>query len=335
MQRTAFQFPDYSISQLQNSPLTRLLNSLSVDVSKNDVDGADGGDDVGDQASFAHFGKSLQVRERGGTHVYAIRFSRTVADHVITHLTARRFHRLVHLAGRNSEALGDDLEVIDQGFHLRLHFLAVGQDDFGRGRFDRAFGHAVKRLLHDSDGLAQLLHATHVSVEDITFFAERDLELKILVAAVRRVAAQIDVDTAAAQSWAAGAERDGVLGCDSCNTLGAHPPDRISGQQVLVFIDLGRESGGKVFGEVKESQRRLEGYAADAEVRGHHALAADHLEHSQDVFAFPEAIEKHRHRTDVHGMGAEPDQVRVDAAQFVQQNAQPLRLGRDLQTQEF
>ena len=74
---------------------------------------------------------------------------------------------------------------------------------------------------------------------------------------------------------------------------------------------------------------------ADAEVGGHHALAADHLEHAQHVFAFAEAVEEHRHGADIEGVRAQPDQVRVDARQFVQHHAEPLRPRRDLQAQQL
>ena len=45
--------------------------------------------------------------------------------------------------------------------------------------------------------------------------------------------------------------------------------------------------------------RRLERQPADAEVAGHHALAGEHLEDAQDVFALAEAVEEHAHRADI------------------------------------
>ena len=61
----------------------------------------------------------------------------------------------------------------------------------------------------------------------------------------------------------------------------------------------------------------------------------DHLEHPQNVFALAEAIEEDRHRADIHGVRAQPDQVRVDARQFIQQHPHPLRALGNLQPQQL
>ena len=63
--------------------------------------------------------------------------------------------------------------------------------------------------------------------------------------------------------------------------------------------------------------------AADAEVAGHHPLAGDGFEDAKDLFALAEGVEKDGERADVHGVRAEPDQVRVEARQFGEKNANP------------
>ena len=107
------------------------------------------------------------------------------------------------------------------------------------------------------------------------------------------------------------------------------------GQQVLVLVDVAREARQELLHPIEPSERRLHRHAADAEVRRHHALAADRLEQTQHVFALAEAIQEHGHRADVHGVRAQPDQVRVDARQLVQQHAHPLRARRNLQPQQL
>ncbi len=59
------------------------------------------------------------------------------------------------------------------------------------------------------------------------------------------------------------------------------------------------------------------------------------LEDAQQLFALAEAVEEDGERADVHGVGAEPDQVRVDAHQLHHQHADPLRAGRDLKLQQL
>ena len=51
-----------------------------------------------------------------------------VGDHVHAEFAARRLDRDVHLTGRHSNALGDDLEVVDQSLHRVAHDLG---DVFG------------------------------------------------------------------------------------------------------------------------------------------------------------------------------------------------------------
>ena len=84
-----------------------------------------------------------------------------------------------------------------------------------------------------------------------------------------------------------------------------------------------------------EAERRLQRDAADAEVAGHHALAGDGLEDAQQLFALAEAVEEDGERADVHGVRAEPDEVRVEARQLVEQHAEPLRALGDLESEQL
>ena len=113
-----------------------------------------------------------------------------------------------------------------------------------------------------------------------------------------------DAYATAAQGRPACAQCQRVFGGNFCHTLGAHSPDWISGQQVLVLIHFGREASGEVSHLLEESQRRLQCNSADPEVGGHHALSADHFEDAKDVFALAEAIQKDRHRSDIQRVGA-------------------------------
>ena len=86
---------------------------------------------------------------------------------------------------------------------------------------------------------------------------------------------------------------------------------------------------------VEEVQRRLHRQAADAEVAGHHALAGHRLKDAQNLFALAEGVEKDGQRANVHGVRAQPDQVRIQPGQLGQQHAHPLRLLRNLQLQQL
>ncbi len=99
-------------------------------------------------------------------------------------------------------------------------------------------------------------------------------------------------------------------------------------------IHAGREAFDELPHRFEHAQRRFQRQPADAEVRGHHALPAHHLEDAHHVFAFAEAVEEHRHGADINGVRAQPDQVRSDARQLVQHHSQPLRPRRDFQAQQ-
>ncbi len=124
-------------------------------------------------------------------------------------------------------------------------------------------------------------------------------------------------------------------GAEVGHALGALHPDRIAGQQALVFVDVRREAVEEVLHAIEEAQRRLQRQPANAEVRGHHALSGNRLEQPQHVFALAEAVQEHRHGADVQGVRAQPHQVRVDARQLVQHDANPLRARRNLQPQQL
>src|SRR5947207_1429964 len=115
----------------------------------------------------------------------------------------------------------------------------------------------------------------------------------------------------------------------------AHLKDWISCEQAFVFIHIPRKTVGKRFDFLEESDRRIECQSTNAEIRSHHSLSADHLENAQNVFALAKAIKKYSHRTQVHRVRSQPDQMRVDARNFTQQYAHPLRSWRNLQPQQL
>ena len=91
----------------------------------------------------------------------------------------------------------------------------------------------------------------------------------------------------------------------------------------------------KLLHALQPAQRRLQRQAADAEIAGHHALAGDGLEDVQNLLALAEAIEENRHGAEVDGVRPQPHQVALDARQFGQQHANPLRPRRDFQVQQL
>ncbi len=81
--------------------------------------------------------------------------------------------------------------------------------------------------------------------------------------------------------------------------------------------------------------RRLQRQPADADVAGHHALAGEHFEDAQDVFALAEAVEEHAHRADIERVRSQPHQVAVEPRKLGHHHARPLRARRNLDLQQL
>ncbi|KPC73206.1 hypothetical protein ADL26_13725, partial [Thermoactinomyces vulgaris] len=122
-------------------------------------------DDVREQAAFGERGDRLQVDEGGLSHVDAERPRAAVGDGVDAEFAAWGLDGGVHLPGRDPEALGDELEVVDQRLHRLAHDVpdvveavahAVGAEgklggpgDLLVGHHDRARPQPVQALLDD------------------------------------------------------------------------------------------------------------------------------------------------------------------------------------------
>ena len=101
--------------------------------------------------------RDCRLTKRGVAEVDAGGLRGAVGEDEAAQLTARALDRVVELARRHPEALGDQLEVVDQRLHRggelvarRQHVLAVVGDP-------RALGQPVERLLDDPHRLAHLL----------------------------------------------------------------------------------------------------------------------------------------------------------------------------------
>ena len=74
----------------------------------------------------AHFFERRQVREARRTALQPIRLVGAIRDQVDAELALGRFHRGIGLAFRHRITFGEQLEVMDQRFHVALHLFALG-----------------------------------------------------------------------------------------------------------------------------------------------------------------------------------------------------------------
>src|ERR1035437_2861085 len=311
------------------------LSVSPVRVAENEIHAADGRDHIRDQGALHHSRHGLEIAETGRAHVYAVRVGGSVAHHVVSEFAARRFNHLVDLAFGYAEALGNDLEMVNQGLHLGLHFFAVGQHDVRRVRLPGARGHTVHGLADDAHALPHFFEAHQVTRVDIVLGARGNFEIELLVAGVGCVLAGVYLQSGGAQHGPGDRQVQHVLQRNHADAHGAAHPDTVGGQQVLILIDAAGEDVDECFDALVPPARWFQGQPADAEVAGHHALAAELFEDLEDLLALAEAVEEHRHGADIESVRAQPHQMAVEPREFGEHHAHPLGRRRDLQLQQF
>ena len=164
--------------------------------------------------------------------------------------------------------------------------------------------------------------------------ADRDLEVEVLVGAVRRGLAQVPRVAGGAQQrpgHAVGEQRLLVERRDVAQPL---QHDLVLHQDREELVDaLGHDLRERADLLLPADRDVLED-AADLEVARVHALARGHLEQVEDLLAVAEAVPEHRDRAEVERGRAEPDQVRHDPVELHVDHAQVLRARRHLEVED-
>src|SRR5882672_4604690 len=102
---------------------------------------------------------------------------------------------------------------------MHLHGLAIRQDDFWRVCLYRPGLQSPKRLRHNLVGLFHLAHAHKVTRPHVAVGFNWDFEVVFLIPRVRISAANVEVNSAAAQAWTRKAPVNGILGGDYTDAL--------------------------------------------------------------------------------------------------------------------
>src|SRR5262249_40774432 len=104
-----------------NSPLPEARLALAVDLAEHDIEGAQNGGDVGQHVAAVQKVHGLEMRKARRPDLAAVGPIAAIRDQVDPELTLGRLDGSVDLAGGNMEALGVELEVVDQRFHGAFH----------------------------------------------------------------------------------------------------------------------------------------------------------------------------------------------------------------------
>ena len=135
----------------------------------------------------------LQVGKTRRPDFQTIGFITAVGNQEYAKLTLRVFHRGIHLTSRQAIAFGKQLEVMDQAFHIRFHFLAPRRHHLvivAQYR-PRIVTQPLDALPDDPVGLAEFLDAHQVAVITIAVGTDRDIEIHIGIYLVGLLLAQI------------------------------------------------------------------------------------------------------------------------------------------------
>ena len=120
--------------------------------------------------------------------------------------------------------------------------MARGQRDLAVGRDVRALGQAVERLVDDLHRLVDLSDAHGKAVVVVADRADRDLEVEVVVGAVRGGLAQVPRVAGGAQQRAGDAEAQQRLGVERAGAAQALQHDLVGVEDRAVLVGARRAS---------------------------------------------------------------------------------------------
>ena len=243
------------------------------------------------------WGSVCRLTNDGAADVHAVGLGAAVGDEVAAELAAGRLDGHVDLALGHLEALGEELEVVDE----RLHRLV---DAGPRRRRDLlvlhpvvARRHLVDDLADDPHRLADLVEPDGVAVEGVAVGADDHVELDLVVGEVRHVPAQVPRHAGRAQDRAGGAEAPWPPRGDHADALEPLAPDGLAGHEHVVLVEaIGQDDSSRCSTSSRQSVGQVGGHAAGADEVVVHPQAGDLLEEAQDLFALAPAVDHHRRR---------------------------------------
>ena len=144
-------------------------------------------------------GTACRFTKLGPRMCMPVRLGGPVRDEVAAELAARRLDGHVDLALGDPEALGEELEVVDERLHRLVDARPRRRRDLAVLDAVVAGRHLLEDLADDPDRLADLVEAHRVAVEGVAERADDDVEVDLVVGQVRHRAAQVPRHAGGAQ----------------------------------------------------------------------------------------------------------------------------------------
>src|ERR1700681_2372656 len=274
----------------------------------------------------------LQMRKAGRADLAFVGLVGAVGDQINAKLAFRRLDASVNFAGRNVEALGIKLEVMDQGLHRALHLATARRNDLVVLERHRTV--AIRRaqlynaLFHDAHGLAHFFHADQIAVVTISVLAHRNIEIHLGVALVRLSLAQIPRRTGAADHHAGKSPFPGLLERNHPDVDVALLEDSVAGEQPVEIDDHAQKRIAPGLDVAYQFRRQVLVHAADPEIGRMHARAGRALVEYHQLFALFKTPQRWRQRADVHRLRGDVEKMREDAADLAVQDPDQLPAAR-------
>ncbi len=200
-----------------------------------------------------------------------------IANHIHAHFALGRFNGTVCLPGRNGVALCEEQEVVDQGFHVFFHGGAGRRGNFVVFDADGARRHFVEALVDNAETLAEFFHATEVAVVAVAVYADRHVELYLVIGIVWLAFPYVPGYTRTSKHDATETVVEGVGGRDDTDAFSTAYPDAVVGEKFFGFVNAVAELGGPLIYVVEESEGNVRMDTAGADVGGVKAGAGDTL----------------------------------------------------------
>src|SRR5882762_3682018 len=225
-----------------------------VYLAEDDVLGADYRHDIGQHMAPCHLVERCQMGKTRRADLHPVGLVRAVGHDVDAEFPLRVLDYGIGFARRDVDAFGEELEVVDQLFHVALHFDArrrrhlVVVGDHRAGILAQPF----YALPDDAVRLPHLLDAHQIPVIAISVHADRNVEFHLIVDRVGLLLPEIPLDTGAPQHGPGEAERERALRRHDADIDRPLLPDAVIGEERLVLVDVLRETAREVFDEVEQ-----------------------------------------------------------------------------------
>src|SRR5436190_7753580 len=224
----------------RNSRLGAALRRSSIDRPKHDVLRCDDRNHVGDHMTARHLVECRQMRKIGGPELEAIRLVGAIRYRVDAEFALRRLDGGVHLPCRNVDSFAEELEVMNELFHVLLHLFARRRCDLVVRRDDGSWIYAqpFDALPDDPIRLAHFLDAHQIAIVAVAIQTDGNVEVHPIVNRIRLFLAQVPGDAGTAQHRAGKTERNGARSCYRSDAHRALLPNPIVGEKRFIVVDV-------------------------------------------------------------------------------------------------